>query len=72
MANVGDREVVWQNGVLLRSLHDLDAEALVRAVYHERNIDNRVKGSDAPAYLGLVRHSILNGSRVCLLKIVFC
>jgi hypothetical protein len=55
-----DREIVWQNGVLLRSPGDLDGECLVRADYHERNIDIRVKGSDALAYLGLIRHSILN------------
>jgi hypothetical protein len=60
IARIGGREIVWQNGVLLRSLRDLDAEALVRADYHERNIDIRVKGSDALAYLGLIRHSILN------------
>jgi hypothetical protein len=52
-------EIVWQNGVLLRSRHH-DAEALVRADYHARNLDLWVKGSDAPVYLGMLRDSILS------------
>ena len=52
-------EIVWQNGVLLRPRHH-DAEALVRADYHARNLDLWVKGSDAPVYLGMLRDSILS------------
>jgi GTPase SAR1 family protein len=51
-------EIVWQNGVLLRPRHN-DAEALVRADYHTRNLDLWVTGSDAAVYLGMLRDSIL-------------
>lgn len=52
------REIVWQNGVLLRPGHALDAEALVKADYHERHIDILVSGSDAGVYLGQLCHTI--------------
>jgi hypothetical protein len=58
IAKVNGREIVWQNGVLLRP-HRQDTEALVRADYHTRTIDIRVKGTDATLYLGMLRDSIL-------------
>jgi GTPase SAR1 family protein len=58
IAKVGGREIVWQNGVLLRPRRQ-DAEAHVRADYHTRTIDILVKGTDAPLYLGMLRDSIL-------------
>ncbi|MGO8952936.1 MAG: COR domain-containing protein [Rhodomicrobium sp.] len=58
IARLKGSEIVWKNGVLLRP-HRHDAEALIRADYHTRNIDLLVKGSDAPAYLGMLRDSIL-------------
>jgi hypothetical protein len=51
-------EIVWQNGVLFRPGRGIDAEALVRADHHDRNIDVLVVGSDARQYLALVRDSI--------------
>jgi GTPase SAR1 family protein len=58
IAKVKGREIIWQNGVLLRpSRHD--SEALVRADYHTRTIDILVKGTDATLYLGMLRDSIL-------------
>jgi hypothetical protein len=58
IAKVNKREIIWQNGVLLRPrLHH--AEALVRADYHTRTIDILVKGTDATLYLGMLRDSIL-------------
>ena len=59
IAQLRGGEIVWQNGVLLRPRHH-DAEALVRADYHARNLDLWVKGSDAPVYLGMLRDSILS------------
>lgn len=53
------REVVWQNGALLRPGRGIDAEALVKADYHERNLNVLVSGSDANTYLGQIRDSIL-------------
>jgi hypothetical protein len=58
IAKVNGSEIVWQNGVLLRPRR-LDAEALVRADYHNRTVEILVKGSDANRYLGFVRDSIL-------------
>jgi signal recognition particle receptor subunit beta len=58
IARVSGREIVWQNGVLLRPRRQ-DAEALVRADYHTRTIDILVKGTDATLYLGMLRDSIL-------------
>ncbi len=58
IAKVSGREIIWQNGVLLRPRRQ-DAEALVRADYHTRTIDILVKGTDAPLYLGMLRDSIL-------------
>jgi signal recognition particle receptor subunit beta len=58
IARVNGREIVWQNGVLLRP-HRQDAEALVRADYHTRTIDILVGGTDATLYLGMLRDSIL-------------
>lgn len=60
IAEIGNRQIVWQNGVLLRPdrRRGLDAEALVRADYHDRTIDILVAGSDANAYLGHIRDSI--------------
>ena len=52
------REIVWQNGVLLRPGRGIDAEALVRADHHDRIIDVLVAGSDARQYLTLIRDSI--------------
>ena len=53
------REIVWQNGVLLRPRPGRhDAEALVRADYHARRLGFSVKGSDAPVYLGMLRESV--------------
>jgi hypothetical protein len=52
-------EIVWQNGVLLHAHPRLDVEALVKADYHERNLDVLVSGSDAAMYLGLLRDGIL-------------
>jgi small GTP-binding protein len=52
-------EILWQNGVLLRPDRNYDAEALIRADYHERNLDIHVSGSDANSYLGLLRDGIL-------------
>ena len=52
-------EVVWQNGVLLHPRHH-EAQALVRADYHARNLDIWVKGGDAPLYLGMLRDSVLS------------
>jgi signal recognition particle receptor subunit beta len=46
IAKVSGREIIWQNGVLLRPRRQ-DTEALVRADYHTRTIDIRVKGTDA-------------------------
>ena len=59
IAHLKGREIVWQNGVLLRPRRH-DAEALVRADYHTRTVDLLVKGSDAPLYLGMLRDSILS------------
>jgi hypothetical protein len=36
IAKVKGREIVWQNGVLLRPINRHDAEALVRADYHKQ------------------------------------
>jgi hypothetical protein len=58
IAKVNGREIIWQNGVLLRPRRQ-DSEALVRADYHTRTIDVRVKGTDAAFYLGMLRYSIL-------------
>jgi signal recognition particle receptor subunit beta len=58
IAKVGGREIIWQNGVLLRPRRQ-DSEALVRADYHTRTIDILVKGTDATLYLGMLRDSIL-------------
>jgi hypothetical protein len=58
IATVSGREIIWQNGVLLRP-HRQDSEALVRADYHTRTIDILVKGTDATLYLGMLRDSIL-------------
>jgi hypothetical protein len=58
IAKVSGREIIWQNGVLLRPRRQ-DSEALVQADYHTRMIDIRVKGTDAPLYLGMLRDSIL-------------
>jgi GTPase SAR1 family protein len=58
IAKVSGREIIWQNGVLLRPRRQ-DCEALVRADYHTRTIDILVKGTDAPLYLGMLRDSIL-------------
>ena len=49
IAKINSREIVWQNGVLLRPRPGShDAEALVIADYRARTIDFLVKGSDAP------------------------
>jgi signal recognition particle receptor subunit beta len=58
IAKVNGREIIWQNGVLLRPRRQ-DSEAFVRADYHTRTIDILVKGTDAPLYLGMLRDSIL-------------
>jgi hypothetical protein len=58
IAKVNGREIIWQNGVLLRPRRQ-DSEALVRADYHTRTIDILVKGTDATLYLGMLRDSIL-------------
>jgi signal recognition particle receptor subunit beta len=58
ITKVSGREIIWQNGVLLRPRRQ-DSEALVRADYHTRTIDILVKGTDAPLYLGMLRDSIL-------------
>jgi hypothetical protein len=58
IAKVRGREIIWQNGVLLRPRRQ-DAEALVRADYHTRTIDILVKGTEATLYLGMLRDSIL-------------
>jgi hypothetical protein len=58
IAKVNGREIIWENGVLLRPRRQ-DAEALVRADYHTRTIDILVKGTDATLYLGMLRDSIL-------------
>src|SRR5262249_35727370 len=58
IAKVSGREIIWQNGVLLRPSRQ-DSEALVRADYHTRTIDILVKGTDATLYLGMLRDSIL-------------
>jgi hypothetical protein len=58
IAKVGDREIIWQNGALLRPRRQ-HAEALIRADYHTRTIDILVKGTDATLYLGMLRDSIL-------------
>jgi hypothetical protein len=58
IAKVNGREIIWQNGVVLRPRRQ-DAETLVRADYHTRTIDIRVKGTDATLYLGMLRDSIL-------------
>jgi hypothetical protein len=58
IAKVSGREIIWQNGVLLRPRRQ-DSEALVRADYHTRTIDILVKGTDATLYLGMLRDSIL-------------
>jgi GTPase SAR1 family protein len=58
IAKVGGREIIWQNGVLLRPRRQ-DTEALVSADYHTRTIDILVKGTDATLYLGMLRDSIL-------------
>jgi GTPase SAR1 family protein len=56
---IGDAEIVWQNGVLLKARRGLDARALVKADYHERHVDLQVTGLDAARYLGILRDSIL-------------
>jgi hypothetical protein len=58
IAKVNGREIIWQNGVLLRPRRQ-DSEALVRADYRASTIDIRVKGTDATLYLGMLRDSIL-------------
>jgi GTPase SAR1 family protein len=58
IAKVSGREIIWQNGVLLRPRRQ-DSEALVRADYHTRTIEILVKGTDAALYLGMLRDSIL-------------
>jgi hypothetical protein len=58
IATVSGREIIWQNGVLLRPRRQ-ESEALVRADYHTRTIDILVKGTDATLYLGMLRDSIL-------------
>jgi C-terminal of Roc, COR, domain len=58
IAKVSGRDIIWQNGVLLRPRRQ-DSEALVRADYHTRTIDILVKGTDATLYLGMLRDSIL-------------
>jgi hypothetical protein len=58
IAKVNGCEIIWQNGVLLHPRRQ-DSEALVRAYYHTRTIDIRVKGTDAQLYLGMLRDSIL-------------
>jgi signal recognition particle receptor subunit beta len=58
IAKVSGREIIWQNGVLLRPRRQ-DSEALVRADYHTRTIDILVKGTDATLHLGMLRDSIL-------------
>ncbi len=59
IAVVNGEQIVWQNGVLLRPGYGNDAEALIRADYHARNIEILVQGSDANAYLGVIRDGIL-------------
>ncbi len=59
IARFNGAEVVWQNGVLLRPDRGIDAEALVMADYHNRNLDLLVTGSDAVMYLSLLRDGIL-------------
>ena len=59
IAKVNGREIVWQNGVLLRPKR-LEAEAFVRADYHTRTIDFFIKGADGPLYLGMLRESVLS------------
>ena len=59
IAKLRGNEIVWQNGVLLRSRR-YDAEALVRADYHTRTLDLFIKGSDGPLYLGMLRDSVLS------------
>jgi hypothetical protein len=58
IAKVNGREIVWQNGVLLRPRRH-DSEALVRADYRTSTVDILVKGTDATLYLGMLRDSIL-------------
>jgi hypothetical protein len=58
IAKVDGREIIWQNGMLLRPRRQ-DSEALVRADYHTRTIDILVKGTDATLHLGMLRDSIL-------------
>jgi hypothetical protein len=58
IAKVEEREIVWQNGVLLNPKR-YHARAFLRADYHRRTLDLRIKGSDATAYLGKLRDSIL-------------
>jgi hypothetical protein len=58
VAKIDGREIVWQNGVLLRPRRR-DAEALVRADYHIRTIDFLINGRDGPSYLGTLRRSVL-------------
>jgi GTPase SAR1 family protein len=58
IATVKGREIIWENGVLLRPRW-LHSEALVCADYHTRNIDIRVKGTDAAIHLGMIRECIL-------------
>jgi hypothetical protein len=58
IAKVNGREIIWQNGVLLRPRRQ-DSEALVHADYHTRTINILVKGTDATLYLGMLRDNIL-------------
>jgi len=57
IAKAKGREIVWQNGILLRPRR-LEAEASVRANYHTRTLDFHIKGSDGPLYLGMLRDSV--------------
>jgi signal recognition particle receptor subunit beta len=57
--NSDGQQLVWQNGVFFRPQRGIDAEALVRADYHERRINICVRRSDAATYLGFIRDTIL-------------
>lgn len=53
-----DKEMVWQNGVRLKS-NNLDAEALAQADYHERRISLWVRGKQASRYFSALHDDIL-------------
>jgi hypothetical protein len=59
IARIGGIEIVWQSGVLLRPSRGIDADALIKADYHERKIDVLVNGSDAVTYFGMIRDTVL-------------